>query len=97
MAAAPKALFLDVVRQLYRWALMPNEETTMSQGMFESFGGGDQTTIRALKAEIERLRAVMLEAASCLERGAYDLRDGGYLRSATILEECSADIRKALV
>jgi hypothetical protein len=44
-------------------------------------------------AEIKRLQAKLQEAASCLDRGAYDLRDGGYLRSATVLEECAADIR----
>jgi hypothetical protein len=45
--------------------------------------------LKDAEAEIERLLALLAEAKSCLERGAYDLRQGGYLRSATILEECA--------
>jgi len=32
----------------------------------------------------------LVNTAECLERGAYDLRQGGYLRSASVLEEEAA-------
>jgi hypothetical protein len=55
-----------------------------------AFSKGVASNIEEAVAEIVRLREVLAEARSCLERGAYDLREGGYLRSATVLEEYAA-------
>jgi hypothetical protein len=66
-------------------------------------GGGQTCNIEGVLLELDAAGYVivpkeMLErAASCLDRGAYDLRDGGYLRSASLLDDGAAEIRAVSV